>query len=201
MTRRGRRSQTGGPRFGPPHPLSRRQDNERPPDRRRDSRGQTSRCRWRGDRPRRDEGRAVDRLFLSQGRYRGLHDARRRTSARRRPHSMHLHVQVARASRAMHGEALCKFARQVRSDRNVLLPTPTARCWKHSAPGSKNRIYGRKYMGIDRSTFLFGPDGKLVQSMAQGAREGVMSRRCWRLRRIWAAADADGGRKPPARSC
>ncbi|MDP5279598.1 peroxiredoxin [Sphingomonas sp. DG1-23] len=28
----------------------------------------------------------------------------------------------------------------------------------------EKQLYGRRYMGVDRSTFLFGPDGKLVRA-------------------------------------
>ena len=37
-------------------------------------------------------------------------------------------------------------------------------------------MYGRKYMGIDRSTFLIGADGVIKAGLAQG--EGARSRGC-----------------------
>ena len=49
---------------------------------------------------------------------------------------------------------------------------------------AEKSMYGKKYMGIDRSTFLVGPDGRIARAW-RGSRCRATSRRCSRPRAGW----------------
>ena len=40
-------------------------------------------------------------------------------------------------------------------------------------------MYGRKYMGMERATYLIGADGRVLQGVAQGQGARPRRRRCW----------------------
>ena len=40
-------------------------------------------------------------------------------------------------------------------------------------------MYGRTYMGVERSTFVIGPDGTIAPGALQGEAQGPRRARCW----------------------
>ena len=130
--------------------------NERSPNWRCDSRGQTPRRRWRGDRPRRAERRAVRRLFLSESR----HTTEAQDFTRLAPEFAKLDAQILAVSRDAPAK-LCKFRDKYGLTVRLASDEDGAVCEAFGTWVEKQN-YGRTYMGIERSTFLFGADGKLV---------------------------------------
>ena len=53
-------------------------------------------------------------------------------------------------------------------------------------------LYGRKYMGIERATYLIGRDGALRKFGAR-SKLMVMRKRCWRQPKRWADAEPRSG--------
>ncbi len=51
-------------------------------------------------------------------------------------------------------------------------------------------LYGRKYMGLERATFLVNAKGTIRSRLAQGESAGHMSRPCWRPRKAYESIPA-----------
>ncbi len=68
-------------------------------------------------------------------------------------------------------KAHTKFITKYKLPFTLLADTEHAVAEKYGAWGEKN-MYGRKYMGIVRSTFLIGPDGKVAKAWPKVKPEG-----------------------------
>ncbi len=97
-------------------------------------------------------------LLLPQGRHAGLHHRGLRLPRLRCPTSSKLRAQVIGVTQGQRRQATTS-SRPSTSSTSRWSPTRTARSARSTAPGSEKSLYGRKYMGIDRATFLIDKTG------------------------------------------
>ena len=107
-------------------------------------------------------GSAAGPLFLSEGRYVGLHCSKHRTSPQLAPDFKKAGVKVVGVSRdpmKKHEKFIAKY--------DLAVPLASDEDGKISdAFGTwvEKSMYGRKYMGMERATYLIGADGKVIRA-------------------------------------
>ena len=120
-------------------------------------------------------GKVAGPVLLPEGRHRGLHPG----GSRVQRHAVAIHAKgaallgISRDSLADHKAFAKKHALKVAlgSDEDGTV------CNAYGVWAEK-QLYGRKFMGIVRSTFLIGPDG-LIRRVWRNVRVPGMPKRCW----------------------
>ena len=107
----------------------------------------------------RSEGQARGAVFLSQGRYAGLHGGSLRVPRRHRRRSRKKGAAVVGISPDKPA-AQAKFKQKYDLPFTLLADEEKAAAEAYGVWKEKN-MYGRKVMGIERTTFVIGPDGKI----------------------------------------
>ena len=79
-------------------------------------------------------------------------------------------------------EAVAKFAGKFDLDFTLLADADHAVAEKYGAWVEKS-MYGKKYMGVQRATFIIGPDGKIAHVLPQGLAEKARRPRAQGARR------------------